>query len=64
LVILYISAYTADAKELSEDIKGMYTCLLHLRSLGIFRSAEWQLHTDVSVQHINPIFKRQAAQQD
>jgi len=42
LVFQHISAYTAEARQLSEDTKWKYTCLLDLPSPGIIRSAEWQ----------------------
>jgi len=37
-------------------------CKRDIRSSGMLRSVDWYLITDVSVQIIRPIFKRQAAE--
>jgi len=64
LVFQHISAYTADSRELSEDIKVMYSSVLDLPSPGNLRSAEWQFRTDLLGKPIRPIFECEAAQVD
>ena len=39
-------------------------CKYNLRSILLLRGADWYLVTDVSGQHISPIFKNQVVQRD